>query len=153
MSMKQRSTGTTMTMDLEKMAQSYLAAWNAHDVEKILSYFTDDCIYEDFGNGKTAHGKAELKDYCNMLFLDYPDFKLEKKSWFSAGDNTAYEYTASGTHKHSSNPAIPVTGKRFSIPGVSIIEFRNGKIYSKRTYFNQAASLQQLGLMPAMSAK
>ncbi|MDD5700726.1 MAG: DUF1348 family protein [Dehalococcoidales bacterium] len=153
MAMKERSTGATMTTDLGMMAQGYFDAWNTHDVEKILSYFTDDCIYEDFGNGKTCNGKAELKEYCHMLFLDYPDLRLEKKSWFSSGNNISYEYIISGTHKHSSNPSIPVTGKRFSVPGVSLIEMRSSKIYHKRTYFNQAASLQQLGLMPAMAAK
>jgi len=151
--MQQNTTGATMTMDMEKMAQDYLAAWNSHDVEKIVSFFTDDCVYEDFGNQKTCHGKTELRDWCNSIFADYPDFKIENKTWFSSGNRAAYDYTLSGTHSHSSNPAIPATGKKFSIPGVSLLELSGGKIKHKATYYNAAAFLQQVGLMPDMTAR
>ncbi len=155
MSMRQDSAGTMMGINLEKMTKDILSTWNSHDVEKIVSFFTDDCIYEDVGNEKTYHGKTELREYIKNMFLDYPDFRVEQKSWFSSSNNdkVAFEDTVSGTHKHSSNPTIPATNKRFSQSGVSISELRNGKIHRYANYFDRATMLQQIGLMPTMGTK
>ncbi len=58
-----------------------------------------------------------------------------------------------GTHKHSSNPAIPATGKQFSVRGVSIIELRKGKMSRATFYWNLVDLMQQLGLMPKAPSK
>ena len=50
-----------MATDVERMFEDYLAAWNSHDVEKIASFFTDDCVYEDVAVGAVSRGKEELK--------------------------------------------------------------------------------------------
>ncbi len=36
-----------MATDVERMFKDYGLAWSSHDVEKIASFFTDDCVYED----------------------------------------------------------------------------------------------------------
>ena len=138
-----------MATDVEKMMNDYLAAWNAHDVEKILSFFTDDCVYDCTPIGKTSRGKKELKDFINSTFTDFPDHKLETKSGFNTGDRSAGEWVMSGTFAHSSMPGVTATGKKFSIPGATITEIRGGKISRVTNYWNMAAFMQQVGLMPA----
>ena len=39
------------TKDLE----DYSDAWNAHDIDKIMEYMTDDCIFET-GGGSEKYG-------------------------------------------------------------------------------------------------
>ena len=137
-----------MANDVEKMMMDYLAATNAHDLEKILTFFTDDCVYDCMPMGKVSHGKKELKDFLSSTFANMPDFKIEAKSSFNASDWGASEWVMSGTFAHSNIPGVP-TGKSFSLRGASIIEFRGGKISRNTNYWNLASMLQQVGAMPA----
>ena len=137
-----------MATESEKMMNDYVAAWNAHDMERVLSFCTDDVVFEEVPMEKVWRGKKEAKDFAKDTFTNFPDFKIEVKSGFSAGDQGAGEWVMSGTFAHSSNPAMPATGKKFSIPGVGINEYSGGKISRVTNYWNLASFLQQVGLMP-----
>lgn len=138
-----------MATDREKMMNDYTAAWNSHDIERILSFFTDDVVYEDVALGMVMRGKKELEDFISSMLVDFPDFKFETKSGFNTIDRSAGEWVMTGTFAHSCIPGVPATGKSFSLRGASIIEFRGGKIGRNTDYWNMASFLQQVGLMPA----
>jgi steroid delta-isomerase-like uncharacterized protein len=138
-----------MADNVEKAMNDYVAAWNAHDAGRILSFCTDDVVFEEVPMGKVWRGNKEAKDFISSSFVDFPDFKIELKSGFHAGDRGAGEWVMSGTFAHSSTPGMTATGKRFSVRGASIIEFRKGKISREAMYWDLAAFLQQVGLMPA----
>jgi len=137
-----------MANDTEKMMGDYLAAINAHDLDKMLTFFTDDAVYDCMPLGKVSKGKKEIKDFFSSTFTDIPNFKLEPKSGFNAGDRGASEWVMSGTLAHSSIPGVPATGKKFSVRGAAITEFRGGKISRNTNYWNLASMLQQVGVMP-----
>ena len=137
-----------MAIDAEKLIEDCFAAWNSHDVDKILSFYTDDYIYEDVAFGNVTRGKKELISYINSILADFPDLKYEMKSAFGTDDYIGCEWVMTGTQAHSNLPGIPATGKKLSIRGASIIELRQGKISLETGYWNLASMLQQLGLMP-----
>jgi steroid delta-isomerase-like uncharacterized protein len=142
-----------MTNDIEKIIKDWAAAWNSHDSDKTISFYTDDCVLEDNGLGVVCHGKKELAALCKSTFIDIPDLRFESKSLFNTGNWVAWEWTMTGTQAHSSNPAIPATGKRFSVRGASIIEIHNGKIRRETDYYNALTMMQQLGVMPSTPSK
>ena len=137
-----------MATDLDKLLKDYLTAWDAHDVEKMLTFCTDDCVYECMALGMVNRGKKELKEFFSSMFVDLPDVKLEMKSGFTAGDRGAGEWVMSGTFAHSSIPGVPATGKSFTVRGASVTEFKNDKISRNTAYWNFASFLQQVGIMP-----
>jgi len=137
-----------MTMDMTKNIDEYKLAWNSHDVNKIIAFFTDDGIFDDVAQGTVYRGKKEVTAYLDTLFADMPDLKLDFKSVFGAGDWMGIEVVMSGTFAHSSMPGIKATGKTFSVRGVSALQLRNGQITRKSYYMNMVAFLQQVGLMP-----
>ena len=138
-----------MTTDAKKISNDCIGAWNSHDVNKVVSFYTDDCFYEDLAFGIVNHGKKELTAFVNTSFVDMPDLKFEVKSVFGAGAWGVTEWVMSGTFAHSSLPAMPATGKTFSLRGASIVQFRGGKIARETDYYNLTTFLQQVGLMPA----
>jgi steroid delta-isomerase-like uncharacterized protein len=142
-----------MVNDVERIIKDGYEAWNSHDADKVASGYTDDCVYESVATGVVCHGKSELKALAKQFFTDYPDLHFEPKSWFASGNKTASEWVWTGTHKHSSNPAMPATGKQFSVRGVSILELRQGKMSRAIFYWNLADFMQQLGLMPRTPSK
>lgn len=136
-----------MAISMKKMAKDLIEAWNSHDVDKIAFFFTDDCVYEDLAFGVVNRGKKELKDFLKVTFLWSPDLKFELKSFLSAGGRTAVEWVMTGTHA-GEVPGIPATGKRFSLRGVAIDEWRGDKISRHTDYYNLVSFLQQVGLLP-----
>ena len=46
-----------MPNDIEKMIKDWAAAWNSHDLDKTISFYTDDCVLEDNGLDVVCHGK------------------------------------------------------------------------------------------------
>ena len=140
-----------MTTDAKQFVENLWAAWNSHDWEKTSLFYTDDCVMEDLPS-RICHGKRELAAYYNDLLIGYPDLNFAAKSCFSSGNQIATEWMMSGTHTGNS-PRFKATGKRFSIPGVSILEIQGGKITRETDYWNMYSLLQQLGIMPSMGQK
>jgi steroid delta-isomerase-like uncharacterized protein len=134
--------------DIKKILDEYKLAWNSHDANRIVSFFTDDGIYGDVATGKVSKGKKEITAYLNSFFIDFSDYKLELKSLFEADDWAGSEIVSTANHAHSSIPGIPVTGKTFSLRGATIFELKKGKISRQSDYYDQVSFLKQVGLMP-----
>jgi steroid delta-isomerase-like uncharacterized protein len=88
----------------------YTAAWNSHDTEKVVSFFTDDCVYEDLGFFYIKSGKEELRAFINGFFAAFPDTHFEPKSSFISGNWYCAEWVWSGTHK-GNMAGVPTTGR------------------------------------------
>lgn len=142
-----------MATDIKKMMDGYLLAWNSHDVKKILSYFTDNCIYEEVAFGIVNHGKEGLNAYLTSMFVDFSNFKIVAKSVLGDHDWASIEWIISANHAHSNVPALPATGKPFSVNGAWICQLRNGRISRKLVYWDMVAFLQQVGFMLAVDFK
>jgi steroid delta-isomerase-like uncharacterized protein len=130
---------------MTRMLEDYFTAWNAHDVEGILSYFTDDCLYEDVSLNRIVRGKTELRALLESVFADIAGFKMEIKSVFSAGRWGASEWSMSGRFVHSSLPLPAATGKSFLVRGATIFELSDRKISRNTDYLDLTAFLKQAG--------
>ena len=128
-------------MVTERMVRDFWAIWTSYDIEKVATFLTDDCVYEDVAREKILHGKTDMKDCFRSID---PDFYLEIKSIFSAGNFEASEWVMSGTNTIDA-PDLKATQKKYSIRGASIIEYRENKIYRQTDYWSLAALIQQLG--------
>jgi steroid delta-isomerase-like uncharacterized protein len=137
-----------MANNVANLLKENMIAANSRNMEKLLSLFTDECVYEDVALGKVNHGKEELKAFFTSMWVWSPDVKIEEKSIFTAGDWGAAEWVMSGTHT-GDLPEMSATGKNFSIRGASIIQLRDGKVSRQSDYWNMASFLQQVGILPA----
>lgn len=135
-----------METDIEKLYKKYIAAWLAHDKEGVVSFFAEDCVYEDMALGTLNRGKPELKAFVQATLAAIPDFTIEPKSVFATVDRLASEWIMTGTQT-GDFPGLPATGKSFSVPVASIMEFQNGKIRRNTDYWNLASFQQQVGAM------
>ncbi|MBR8835885.1 MAG: ester cyclase [Stigonema ocellatum SAG 48.90 = DSM 106950] len=136
--------------DVETTLDAWAADWSSHDVDHLLSLFTDDCLYEDVTFGVVNHGKAALKAFADGIFAAFPDLKIELTARFVAGDWAAMEWVISGTHKGDLH-GMPATNKAFSIRGATIIELQLQKIRRNSDYWDLTSFLKQIDLMPSIS--
>jgi steroid delta-isomerase-like uncharacterized protein len=130
----------------EKMFREYVATWNTHDLDKMVTFFRDDCVYENLPRGQTYHGKDQLKGWAKMSFDAIPDFKLDVTSLFVSGDWIACEWVMVGTQTGAA-PGLPATGKSFSVRGSTIAQLKDGRILRNADYWDMATFLRQLGFM------
>ncbi len=130
------------------VAENWIAAWNSHDVEKLVAVFTEDVIYEDIPFGEVNHGRAELRKFAASEFEAVPDLKVELESSSIQGSHGTIEWIFSGTDK-----GIYKTGKKFSVRGTSIIGLKNGKISRSVDYYDAATIMRQVGQLPAAENK
>lgn len=142
-----------MAIIREKLVKDWYAAWNSSNLEKVSEFYTDDCIYENAATGEVRRGKKEMVASLQKTFYDYPDTKLEFKSTFYSENVVCGEFVMSGTQAHASNPAIPFTGKRFSVRGAYISEWQNDKVKRHTIYEDYLTIMRQMGLMPSAPVK
>lgn len=133
-------------------ATDWLAAWNAADVDRILTFYAVDAVYEDVpsvANGWDVplRGREMIQEALVAGFEEFPDQKLELVSASSAGDRMVVEWIMTGTND-GDFPDMPATGRSISIRGLSLVELEGGKIVSQRDYYDAYLLLTQLGMVP-----
>ena len=120
-----------MTVTIETLKQ-VLDAFNRHDLDAIMEYFSDDCSL-DFPKGpepwgKRFVGKAQVKEGLAGRFKGIPDVHYgEDRHWISAdGTQGVSEWTLTGT---------TTSGVKLKVRGCDLWEFRNGKITRKNSFW------------------
>jgi steroid delta-isomerase-like uncharacterized protein len=118
--------------------------WSSHNMERVASVFTDDCIYEDVALGVVNKGKEQLIAFGNGFIGGVPDLDVEVTSSFVSGDKAAAEWTMTGTHS-GDLPGMPASGKTFSLRGVSTFDLRGSRVSRCSDYWDLAWFRKQLG--------
>ena len=60
-------TNTKRTIELKELTLSFLAAFNKGDVDNIMSFFTDNAVYDEL-HGKKNVGKEAIRKSFERLF-------------------------------------------------------------------------------------
>ena len=104
-------------------------AFNAHDADRILSYMTDDCIFEasagPTADGEKFAGKEAVKKAFEDVFKNYPDAHWGNVRHFISGEGAVSEWTFTGTKQD---------GSKVEVTGCDLFTFRDGKIAIKNSY-------------------
>lgn len=119
-----RETVTTATL------RGFLAAFNAHDLDAIMDFFSDDCeLYMPRGKepwGTRYVGTSAVREGLATRFVGIPDVHYGEDSHWVAGDLGVSTWLLTGT---------TVTGEQIRVRGVDLLEFRDGKIIKKDSYW------------------
>jgi steroid delta-isomerase-like uncharacterized protein len=135
--------------ELTAWFDSYLDALNAHDIPAVLEFMRDDVVYTDMAVGERMEGRVATGEFLGRLATNVStDYRFDNEQVLIDGESFALVWTMSGT-KDRGDEQVPATGRRFGVPGVSIGRLRDGKVVEQRDYWNMAAFLMQVGLMPA----
>jgi len=104
-------------------------AFNAHDVDRILSYMTNDCVFEASAgpdvDGEKFAGKEAVKKAFEVVFKTYPDARWANARHFISGERGVSEWTFTGTKQD---------GSKVEVTGCDLFTFRDGKIAIKNSY-------------------
>lgn len=132
-------------------ANKMFGAFEKKSDADFLAAASDDITWDDMTQPETMKGKAAGKKYFTEMTKAFPDVKATTQNAWGIGDFVIAEGTLSGTHKGPFFGLQP-TKKQMNVHGLDIIQFKDGKVVSGRSYGNGAEMMTQLGLMPQPGA-
>lgn len=86
-----------MAFDPAEFAQEWQAAWNAHNLPRTLSHYTDSVVFRSrqamalFGT-EELRGKSALRDYWSMALERQPDLRFHLRDAFQGHDTLVLTY-------------------------------------------------------------
>ncbi len=109
--------------------QAFADAWNAHDAEALMSFMTEDCVFEASAGpdacGTSYVGAEAVRAGFTDVWQNYPDAQWLSARHFVCGDRGVSEWTFTGTR---------ADGARVEVNGCDLFTFRDGKIAVKNSY-------------------
>lgn len=119
-------------MDIRSTLQELCAAFNAHDLDRIMAHFADDCVLEmPRGHkpwGARFEGKQKVREALATRFNGLPDVHFGDDQHFvdAAAATGISKWTLTGTARD---------GKRTEVRGCDFYTFRDGKVVRKDSYW------------------
>lgn len=114
--------------------KSFLDAFNRHDLDGIMDYFADDCVFYfprgEAPRGDAYRGKQAVRQGLARRFEGIPDVHYGDDRHWVGDDFGVSEWTLTGT---------TTDGKRLNVRGVDLLEFRDGKIARKDSFWKIVA--------------
>jgi ketosteroid isomerase-like protein len=119
-------------MDIRSTLRELCAAFNAHDLDRIMAFFADDCVLEmPRGRdpwGSRFEGKRDVRAALATRFDGLPDVHYGDDEHFAdaAAGTGISRWTLTGTARD---------GTRTEVRGCDFYTFRDGKVIRKDSYW------------------
>jgi len=121
-------TEDTMTITVKDL-ESFADGWNRHDVDFLMTFMADDCVFETSAGpeaaGKRYVGREQVREGFAGVFRRFPDVHFGGARHFVSGDRGLSEwlFTATGTD-----------GRKIEVTGCDVFTFKGSKIAVKNSY-------------------
>ena len=135
--------------DNESLARRLYEAWNERNFDEAAAAAAPDGTITIVGPGDTFRGPEGSRQFSEMWAAGFPDGAVTVDRVIASGDHVVVEYTGRGTHTGTLATGmgdIPATGRSMTLEMCDVIEFKDGKVQSQRTYFDTGSMMAQLGL-------
>ena len=112
-----------------EVLQAFADAWNRHDVDALMSFMTDDCVFEASAGPDVCGTRYVGREAVRAAFADvwatFPDARWGSARHFVIGQRGVSEWTFTGTR---------ADGTRVEVDGCDLFSFRNGRIALKNSF-------------------
>jgi steroid delta-isomerase-like uncharacterized protein len=120
---------TVITQVTTDMLQAFADAWNRHDVDALMSFMTDDCVFEASAGpdvcGTLYEGRKAVRAGFSEVWATFPDAHWGNARHIVCGNRGVSEWIFTGTR---------ADGTRVEVNGCDVFTFRDDKIAVKNSY-------------------
>jgi steroid delta-isomerase-like uncharacterized protein len=140
--------GKSMPIDETEMSaqrslvNSWITAFNTHDVATIVSLYTDDAELFDSGMKYPRRGKEAIERWFTQRFQTMPTISYAPAYQIIGEAQAAVTWTARGRSPRILGQAWLV--RPFQADGVSIFTLADGLIQKQRGYYDHLSTLEQI---------
>ena len=118
---------------LQRLLIEHTEAWNSHDLDRLMSLFADDCVFEASGgpefHGRRFVGRAQVRSAFADVFDSMPDANWgDGRHFVISEDYGVSEWRLTGT-LHD--------GRRVDVLGCDFLTARDDKIVRKNSFRKQ----------------
>lgn len=123
--------GTLIAMADEHLLKSFLEAFNDHDLDRIMTFFADDCVFEmPRGSepwGTRFVGRDAVREGLGQRFAGLPDVHYGDDEHWVCGDHAVSTWLLTGTTP---------SGRRVRVRGCDLFDLTpDGRISRKDSYW------------------
>jgi steroid delta-isomerase-like uncharacterized protein len=133
-----------------ELLDRYVERYNAGDLDAVMDLYAEDAV--QIMRDGTFEGWSAVRERLAQELGGFTDLNHTVRSFVEQGDTFADEWTFAGTHtgpfRLPDGRELPPTGRRVEIEGMELVRVRDGKIVLNTLYYDNLASLAQLGLVP-----
>jgi ketosteroid isomerase-like protein len=115
--------------ELEKTIERYNDAWNAHDLDAIVSFHAPGMVFQNHTAGDVVEGDA-VRAHIAGIFERSPDLRFSGRRMYVRDGLVVSEWTATATDRE---------GRRLEWDGIDVFPFENGLILRKDVYSSSHA--------------
>jgi steroid delta-isomerase-like uncharacterized protein len=137
----QNATPAASPAALPPLLQQMVEAINATDSAALAALYTEDGIHEDVPASVEVRGREDIAAFVDTALGQFQDVQFAPVSARQAGDLAVLEYDLSVTDPASERP--------LTYRGVLVFELNGNLIRRSADYYDVAAILGQLGMLPA----
>ena len=149
--MRQLSSHGAQAVPGDHNAQQHIQQHQQHmthqatgNIQQLHHDYHEDAIVEDSMFPQPFVGREAILARKGAGFASLPDLTITPTNRIVRGNQLTVEWVASGTHMRD-YPGLPATGRSFSIPGVTVVVRREGKIVRESLYYDMSEVQRQLG--------
>jgi len=118
------------TQQIDVTLRALVAAFNEHDLDRIMGHFAEDCVLEmprgPHRYGARFEGKQAVREGLSARFKGLPDVHYGEDLHYVCGDTGISKWHLTGTAPD---------GRRIDVNGCDFYEFRNGRVVRKDSYW------------------
>jgi ketosteroid isomerase-like protein len=129
----------------EVLSDALMAEVGAAPVD-LKTLFTDDVV--GWSPYATVSGLAALADLAALREAAFSDVVITFRGLDEVGNKAFAEWLVEADHTGplvlDEDSVLEATGRHVQLPGVTVADFREGKIRSFRTYFDDISLIEQI---------
>ena len=144
------------SQDQTQVAREIVTGYSTGNWTALKGLFTPAAVYNELGSQRRIQGPDAIIQTLQGWKKAMTDSQGKVISAIASGDTVAMQITWTGTHDGTfTGPTgtVPATGKRQTTPAAMIVKFSDNKVSEIHHYFDMLTLLQQIGAMPAISAR
>ena len=120
--------------------------WNKGHQQVADELFGQNYNHHDSSSPDLGRGPESEKKRVTLYRNAFPDIRFTVEDLIAEGESVTARWSCHGTHKGELNGIAP-TGKQFTISGISVARFTNGKMIEGYVNWDALGMMQQLGVV------
>ena len=128
----------------KQVVDAYVYAWNSGQLDTLNIVCDSNVVrYDGIAPGYQYRGLSVVKRLISGYRTMFPDFTLLTEEEYYVGDRAILRWMVSGTH--TGPGLLSPTGRTFKLSGMSILRFKNGRLYEDKSESDGLYFMEQLG--------